>query len=55
MLSYLGLKNKGATLVFVKIKDGTLHDTIQAIKKQLDSDSDVNCTTVQFHDNNHNS
>jgi hypothetical protein len=31
------------------------NDTIQAMKKHLNSDSDLKCTTVQFHDNNHNS
>ena len=30
-------------------------DTIQATKKQLDSDSDVKCAPVLFYDNNYNS
>ena len=28
---------------------------IRAMKKQLNSDSDVKCTTVQFHNNSYNS
>jgi hypothetical protein len=30
-------------------------DTIRATKKQYDSDSNVICATVQFHNNSHNS
>jgi hypothetical protein len=30
-------------------------DTIRVMKKQLNSDFDVKCTTVQFHGNSHNS
>jgi hypothetical protein len=29
-------------------------DTIWAMKKQSDSDYDIKCTTVKFHDNSHN-
>ena len=29
-------------------------DTIQAMKKQLNLDFDVKCTTIQFQDNNYN-
>jgi hypothetical protein len=32
-----------------------VNDTIWAMKKQLNSDSDVNYTTVQFHGNRYNS
>jgi len=31
------------------------NDTIQAMKKQFNSDSDLKYTTVQFHGNSHNS
>ena len=31
------------------------NDTIRAMKKQSDSDSDVKYATVQFHGNSHNS
>jgi hypothetical protein len=31
------------------------NDTIWAIKKQSDADSNVKCTTIQFHSNCHNS
>ena len=30
-------------------------DTIRATKKQSDSESEVKCATIQFHDNSHNS
>ena len=33
----------------------TRGDTIQAMKKQSDSNSDAKCATVQFDDNSHNS
>jgi hypothetical protein len=29
-------------------------DMIRAKKKQLDSDADVKCATIQFHDNSYN-
>jgi len=32
-----------------------MYDTIQAMEKQSDSNSDIKCATVQFHDNSYNS
>jgi hypothetical protein len=53
---------KAKTLSLIPINDSRMNhleergnDTIRAIKKQSDSDSNVKCTTVQVHGNNHNS
>jgi hypothetical protein len=41
--------------IFSKIDFKSGYDMIRAMKKQLNSDSDVKCTTIQFHGNSYNS
>jgi hypothetical protein len=56
------LQKKATTLSIIPVNDLRMihleerwNDMIQATKKQSDSDSDVKCVTVQFHNNNHRS
>jgi len=53
---------KATTLSIIPVNDLRMihleerwNDMIRATKKQSDSDSDVKCVTVQFHNNNHRS
>jgi hypothetical protein len=55
------LQKEAKTLSFILVNDlRTNHleergnDMIWAIKKQSDLNSDVKCTTIQFHGNGHN-
>jgi hypothetical protein len=56
------LQKEAKTLSFIPVNDSrtnhiekTGNDTIWVIKKQSDSNSNVNCTTIQFHNNSYNS
>ena len=56
------LQKKATTLSIIPVNDLRMihleerwNDMIRATKKQSDSDSNVKCVTVQFHNNNHRS
>jgi hypothetical protein len=58
--NFKDLKKKATTLSIIPVNDLRMihleerwNDMIRATKKQSDSDSDVKCAIVQFHNNNH--